>query len=143
MNRYFFVGVYALFIALGALFVVHVQANGQKVYFGNKSYNAQVADTPAEQTKGLGGQNGLAKNEAMLFVFPDADQRCFWMKDMRFPIDIMWVGERQRIVHIERNVSPNTYPETFCPDVPAKYVIETAANVSRDAQVGDKIYIQY
>jgi len=49
----------------------------------------------------------------MLFVFEEPKIRSFWMKDMSFPIDIIWVDEGLEIVGIEKRISPNTYPKTF------------------------------
>ncbi len=63
----------------------------------------------------------------MLFVFEGVAVQCFWMKDMHFSIDIIWLDAEKRVVHIEKDVSPETYPRTFCPSKPAKYVIELSA----------------
>ena len=46
------------------------------------------------------------------------------MKDMDFSIDIIWLDRDRRVVHIEKNVSPNTYPDVFRSNVAAKYVLE-------------------
>ena len=46
------------------------------------------------------------------------------MKDMYFPIDIIWIGENNTIVDITKNLSPRTYPKTFSPKTEAKYVLE-------------------
>ena len=61
----------------------------------------------------------------MLFVFDANDYHGIWMKDMRFPIDIIWIAEDKTIVEITRNVAPETYPTIFKPPRPVRYVIET------------------
>lgn len=50
-----------------------------------------VAATSASRERGLSGRAGLGENEGMLFLFPNAARHSFWMKDMRFPIDILWL----------------------------------------------------
>jgi uncharacterized membrane protein (UPF0127 family) len=70
----------------------------------------------------------------MLFVYDKNDQanHCFWMKDMRFAIDIVWLDSSKRIVDIARDVQPQTYPNNFCPGRPTAYVLEVRANTARD-----------
>lgn len=60
----------------------------------------------------------------MLFVFEKADYHSFWMKDMKFAIDIIWIDEDKKITDITHNATPGTYPEIFKPSLPAKYVLE-------------------
>lgn len=69
----------------------------------------------------------MAQDQGMLFVFNAPDTVCFWMKDMRFSLDIIWLDAQKEVVHIEKNVSPETFPKTYCPDKPAQYVIELNA----------------
>lgn len=73
----------------------------------------------------------------MLFIFPRAEKYGFWMKGMRFPLDIIWVSE-EKVVHIERNISP-TSRETFRPDVAADQVIEVNAGSADQLREGDRI----
>lgn len=71
----------------------------------------------------------------MLFVFDVPGKYGFWMKDMRFPIDMVWISQDGTVVHIEREVSPSTYfdfnpPKTFVNTPDAKYVLEMASGTS-------------
>ncbi len=91
------------------------------------SYSLEVAGTPLSQHVGLGGRVSMAQDQGMLFVFNAPDTVCFWMKDMRFSLDIIWLDAQKEVVHIEKNVSPETFPKTYCPDKPAQYVIELNA----------------
>lgn len=113
------------------------------VNIGGKNLLASVADTSSTRQKGLSGQYSLNDKTGMYFVFEEADTHAFWMKDMKFPIDIIWLNESLKIVHIAENVSPDTYPETLKPDEPAKYVLEVAAGyVSRNGvELGDTILV--
>jgi uncharacterized protein len=94
---------------------------------GKTPLRVAVADTEAEREKGLSWQKGLPDKSGMLFIFESSGYHGFWMKDMIFPIDIIWVDETFHIVDIEANVTPESYPKTFEPDVPARFAVETAA----------------
>jgi uncharacterized membrane protein (UPF0127 family) len=86
-----------------------------------------VADTPESRARGLGGRAGLAADEGMLFVFLADGKYAFWMKDMRFSLDILWLSSEGKVVSLVERVSPSTYPRDFVPDVPARYVLELPA----------------
>jgi uncharacterized membrane protein (UPF0127 family) len=86
----------------------------------------EPAQTPAEQAKGLSGRDSLADNQGMLFIFESPDQQCFWMKDMNFSIDMVFLDANKKVVRVDENVDPNSYPNTFCAYA-VKYVIEITA----------------
>lgn len=88
---------------------------------------ASIAKTLPERIQGLSGTKALPKDVVKLFMFNSAGQHSIWMKDMNYAIDILWVDEKGKIVHIEEKVSPDTYPESFTSDELAYYVIETRA----------------
>ncbi|HYH75462.1 MAG TPA: DUF192 domain-containing protein, partial [Candidatus Saccharimonadales bacterium] len=102
-----------------------VPAASYRLSFADRSYNLSVAVTGAEQERGLSGRDNLPGNQGMLFWYPDSQERCFWMKDMQFPLDIMWVSADKKVVKLAENVQPDTYPEAFC--AKAQYVIELNA----------------
>ena len=83
-----------------------------------------VAQTAQQLETGLGGRASLPLNEGMLFVFNTPAIQCFWMKDMHFPLDIIWLDASKYVVYILPDVSPDTYPQSFCPPSLAQYVIE-------------------
>lgn len=92
----------------------------------------KVADTDKTRELGLSHTASLGKKEGMLFVFPQVGVYSFWMKDMNFPIDIIWVDENLKIVDRSLFVSPSSYPKTFIPQSPVKYVLELPTGVSND-----------
>ena len=100
----------------------------------------EVARTPEEQTRGLSGRESLAENAGMLFVYERPSLPGFWMKEMNFPIDIIWIGSDKRIVDISENIAPETFPQLFHPRVPAQYVLEVNAGwaKSHNISVGDQ-----
>jgi len=91
------------------------------------SVHVTLARTPAEQERGLGGRDSLAPASGMLFVFPRDGKYAFWMKDMRFSIDILWLADDGRVIYIVPNLSPASYPESFTPPAPARFVLEVPA----------------
>jgi len=92
---------------------------------GSSSLQASVADTEVKREQGLSGTPYIPTGVVKLFVFDTAAPWAFWMKDMQYPIDIIWLDEHKTVVHIESALAPETYPRSFAPATPAKYVIET------------------
>ncbi len=103
------------------------------------SISVTIADTEASRELGLGGRTGLAPDEGMLFVFPVDDTYGFWMKDMLFPIDILWSAADGRIVYMQERVATSTYPAVFTPNIPAHTVLELPAGYAHahGIQAGD------
>ena len=101
--------------------------------------------TDSEQDRGLGGRNVLKDGEGMLFIFDHEARHAFWMKDMFFPIDIVWMSEDLRIVYIKKDARPESYPESFAPDQSAMYVLEIPAGFSEknNFKVGDRVIFTY
>jgi uncharacterized membrane protein (UPF0127 family) len=111
--------------------------DGQTIY-------VTIADTELKREQGLGGRAGLSPNEGMLFVFPTDGKYPFWMKDMRFAIDILWLSSDGTIIYVQGGVVPATYPQTFAPrEGLARYVLELPAGYVMDHNVhtGDNIEI--
>jgi len=97
--------ILALFFVVENLWILKkdfaiVDIKGYKIY-------AEVADSGPELARGLSGRAGLEQNHGMLFVMPADTAQIFWMKGMRFPIDILWV-DNNRIVGWEKNVEVPT-----------------------------------
>ncbi|MDP2648937.1 MAG: DUF192 domain-containing protein [bacterium] len=113
---------------------VTVQLKGQTV-------RVAIADTDSSRARGLGGRENLARDEGMLFVFPESGIYGFWMKDMNFAIDILWLSSDGRIVYMVQNVSPDTYPQDFTPEEEARYVLELPAGWASEynVEMGDHV----
>lgn len=109
------------------------------IQLNERTIRVSVADTPAERESGLSGRASLVAGEGMLFVFPEDGRYAFWMKDMHFAIDILWISREGVIVDLEENVSPETYPATFTPRTEARYVVELPAGYAQEhgVRVGD------
>jgi hypothetical protein len=115
-----------------------------KVILGRQSLVVNVARTSEERAQGLSGIESLPDNEGLLFVFDSPGKYSFWMKDMNFPIDIVWIDEGMKVVHIENNISPDTYPTNFISSRDASYVLEVNSGVVERAgvSVGDSVVIE-
>lgn len=86
----------------------------------------ELADTPQKHEKGLMFRERLADDRGMLFVFELEGPYSFWMKNVRFPLDIIWFDENRKAVFIARNLQPcetSIWP-SYTPDRNAKYVLE-------------------
>ncbi|TSC70325.1 MAG: hypothetical protein CEO12_428 [Parcubacteria group bacterium Gr01-1014_46] len=138
---------FMLFIVVGVTLIVYLSTVNYKsrAIVGGKTFSIDVADTTFTMSKGLSGRKSISKDEGMVFVFEKLDKHGFWMKDMLFPIDILWMDENFKIVHIEKSVSPETYPTIFSPDRLSLYVLEISAGQtdSLGVKVGDRVDFVY
>jgi uncharacterized membrane protein (UPF0127 family) len=89
--------------------------------------NVEVVDTAASRELGLSGRPSMNDDEGMLFVFDVPGRYGFWMKDMLFPIDMVWINGNGIVVSIERNVTPESYPKAYINQSDASYVLELGA----------------
>ncbi len=96
----------------------------------NQELAVEISDSYDARAVGLGGRPCLGANDAMLFSFENSGYFPFWMKDMKFPIDIIWLNSDRQVVTVQPNIQPSTYPQTFTNTQPAQYVLEMRANRS-------------
>jgi len=110
-----------------------------EVYCNENKFKAYIADNEIDREKGLSIFNKIKSNEAMLFVFDISLIYSFWMKDMKFPIDIVWLDQDGYIVDIKRDALVNTYPEAFEPKAESMYVLEFNAGITEkmNIKIGD------
>lgn len=131
------------FILLLSLVIIGQIKSEDKITIrtGNNYLAAETADTEEERERGLSGRESLDDNNVMLFVFERLARYGIWMKDMKFPIDIVWLDADKNIVDVMNEVSPDTYPEIFHPNSEAKYVIEMSAGNAKKLglQVGQSL----
>lgn len=100
-------------------------------------YTLEVADTEEKRMLGLGKRDTLCDDCGMLFVFEKPGKYGFWMKDMHFHIDILWV-KNGKIIYKKSNASPQE-TETFTPPEEADSVIEILPN--SEVRVGDRVQV--
>ncbi|MFA6601500.1 MAG: DUF192 domain-containing protein [Candidatus Paceibacterota bacterium] len=92
---------------------------------------AAVASTSEAEERGLSGQISMPSDSGMLFTFENPGSYGFWMKDMNFPLDLVWMSEDKSVVGITANLSPDTYPNVFLPPSDISYVLELNAGASQ------------
>jgi uncharacterized protein len=100
-----------------------------KIILSDKEISIDIADSPDKRMKGLSGRPDINDDQGMLFVFDKADRHVFWMKDMLFPIDIIWLKDG-KIVDIKHNASipvPGAELELYSPKTEADMVLELKA----------------
>jgi uncharacterized membrane protein (UPF0127 family) len=105
------------------------------VKVSGSTINTEIPKNDQDRAKGLGGRSCLGVDSGMLFVFDKPDKYDFWMKDMKFPIDMVWIDENKSVTKVDLNVSPSTYPKTFTSETPSKYVLELSANRAQQLSI--------
>lgn len=116
--------VLALMAVLWYLQPVQLAANQIRLTLGDTTITADVVDNEVTREQGLSGRSGLTDEEGMLFVFQDDGRPAFWMKDMLFAIDMIWLSSDKKVVYIAQNATPQSYPTSFYPDTNSRYVLE-------------------
>jgi len=112
------------------------------VHIGSHRFDAQIADTEKTRQQGLSGTESLSANQAMVFIFDTNHRWPIWMKDMNYPIDIVWLDESKKIVDFVEDVPPESYPEkSFYPKEDARYVVELKSGTVRKKaiRIGDQV----
>ncbi len=116
-----------------------------EVTLKTKTFTVEVADTDKKREKGLGERDALAADHGMYFPFGSAQYWIFWMKGMRFPIDIVWIRDGH-IVDIDHSVpvAKKEPLETYSPSEPADAVLELNAGVAAELELqnGDSASIR-
>lgn len=107
----------------------------EEIRVGNVPISIVISDTDEERSQGLSGKERLEEGEGMLFVFDNPAKYGFWMKDMNFAIDIIWISAEKRVIGIEKEVKPETFPEVFYPSEKVLYVLEVPHGFSDMAKI--------
>lgn len=113
------------------------------VTIGTARILVDVATTTAAVRRGLSGRLRLEENRGMLFIFPVADIYRFWMPDMHFPIDIIWIHDGE-VADISRNVSNDfdpANPRFYSPRTKSERVLEVNAGFAEKhgIEIGDPV----
>ena len=113
------------------------------VTIGRARVKAELADTVVKKTIGLMFRRSLRKNEGMLFVFDQETRHPFWMFGMRFPIDMVWIDNKKRVVDVTERAEPcwSLLCKVHRPKRKVKYVIEVNSGFVERNKIkkGDKV----
>lgn len=114
-----------------------------------KIFYVELADTPQERAQGLSGRPTLLSKHGMLFIYPEEDFHSIWTRQMRFPIDIIWINNNQIIDFQSQAPAPSlTTKESdlpiYKPSQKARYVLELPADTvnTNHLKVGSPVTIQ-
>ncbi|MGH7245793.1 MAG: DUF192 domain-containing protein [Candidatus Levyibacteriota bacterium] len=142
MKKYIFFALLFLFFIAGViLVVVHISKQIPSATIGNHTFSLFLAKTQEEREVGLARFSTITSNQGMLFFFNDYGKYGFWMKDMKFPIDILFI-DNNKIVTIAKNVpvqKNNINLPIYYPKKPVNRVLEIVAGTAKkdNMQEGD------
>lgn len=113
-----------------------------KIKIDNITLDVQIADTPDRMTEGLQFQQPLPYSQGMIFIFGEPQVVAMWMKDMQFPLDMIWFDSNGNVIHIEKDLPPcsdNTTCQVYDGErQDAKYVLEVTAGFVDKFNVTEK-----
>lgn len=130
-----------LFVICGLLFGISTISCSQdtvqkinQVCFGDKCVQVEVVRKEEELHRGLQFRKSLDPDRGMLFIFQKSGPYAFWMKDTLIPLDMVWMDDTRKVVHIEHNVPPCTADPCprYPPGQPALYVLEVNAGYTEE-----------
>ena len=113
------------------------------IFDGRKMVSVMVVQDEDERMRGLSGRESLPPDSGMLFIFPESDRYGFWMKDTKFPIDIIWINDAWLVVDVTKNATPASFPTIFKPTTPVRYVLEMPAGFSEGNDITVGSFIKY
>jgi len=112
------------------------------LYINDSKILVELADTDQKRALGLSGKDSLPENQGMLFIFSQPDYYSFWMKDMRFALDFIWINAHN-VVQINQNIKPVDFqpPESLRSNQPVDAVLEINAGMAQklNIKIGDKV----
>lgn len=135
-----FVALTLILVGFSAAYVLLPQLQPKTtVHLGDGVFTARIASKQEDRIKGLSDTDSLPVDEGLLMVYDDEGRWGIWMKDMHYPIDIVWLDVNKKVVHIVKNAPPDSYPQTYVPKENAKYILELNAGTvdNKAIQVGD------
>jgi hypothetical protein len=108
-----------------------------------RAFLAEVVITPEARARGLMFRTRLGEREGMVFLFDEPAIHPFWMKNTLIPLDILWLDDQGRVVHLERSVPPCR--QDPCPSVvplkPATWVLEVGAGRAAGVSPGERLLV--
>jgi len=114
-----------VFVGIIAFFSIPTPQQGAYVQINGVRVNIEIADNFEERAKGLMFRDRLPEDAGMLFVFESEGNYPFWMMNMKFNLDMIWIDSNGKVVHIAKDVPPCIVPcKTIDPNSNARYVLE-------------------
>ena len=121
----------------------------KKAYVGDNLVWVIIAQTPEERKQGLSGIKKLAKDKGMLFILADKQKPVFWMKNMNFALDVVWIANN-KVVDLTENIPtslagiPDSKIVRFQPKTAVDIVLELNAGwiEEKNVKIGDEFYCE-
>ncbi len=133
--------VFVVVFLLSIFFILFSNKNIKIVKIAGQDIKVELAIARGDQISGLSGRESMPVDTGMLFIFPTPSKHHFWMKDMKFNLDMIWIDEDLNVVYIKENASPFYFPESYGPEIDCKYVLELNAGFVKkyNLKIGDKV----
>ncbi len=137
----FLFGVVAVLFAIAFSLLLPLIFKTRTIFVGKRALQAEVVKSPNDMQKGLSERPSLKEDSGMLFMYEHSVIPAFWMKNMRFPLDFIWIGSNKTVVDITQNVLPNSFPQIFRPKSEVQYVLEVNAGwaETHGVKIGDPV----
>lgn len=115
----------------------------QKISINSMEFIVDISNDECKRSLGLSGRTSISDDGGMIFIFEDDASHGFWMKDMNFPLDILWLNKDGEIIWIENNIQPVTYPEIYGENVISRSVVEIKSGLvgEGNVKIGDRVII--
>ena len=127
MKKFLLLAIISLLLLTGCYHQVSQgNSGGSTVTLAGQTFQVELAQTGIERAQGLSGRESLCENCGMLFVFENPGIYPFWMNEMNFPLDIIWIKD-DKVVDIWANApvpQAGQAVSTYSPQVEANYVLE-------------------
>lgn len=135
-----FIIIFCLFI-LGFVLSRIIFQNTPILELDGERFHLKTALSESDRIKGLSGRPNLSSNSGLLFVFEKEHLPGIWMKDMNFPISIIWLDSNCMVTGFKALATPQSYPEVFMPEKPSRFVVEVNP-LQKVISVGTKLECQ-
>lgn len=133
-----------VFLLIAFVLFIYIIPKTPVAKINGHTFNLYLAQTSQEQSIGLAKFNKIEQNQAMLFLFDKSDNYSFWMKDMKFPIDIIFIQDNKVVdVFNKVPVSPNENLPIYTTKTKANKVLEINAGLAKNygIKIGSEVKI--
>lgn len=132
-----------IFLLIVLLLILASCSTGSRVIINKSVFEVELASTPESRALGLMYRESLEKNNGMLFIFDDENERGFWMKNTKIPLGMVFISKDKKVVNVITaqpclQDSCATYPSNG----PSQYVLEVNAGEAENIKVGDSVSIR-
>jgi len=146
MKKYLLIAVLVLLAGVLVIVVRNKKVAGSTVSINSETFQVMLANNEAERARGLSGREKLGADEGMLFLFDTASHNGFWMRDMKFPLDIIFILD-DKVVGIYENLPPakdeDPSPPVYGGEHVSNRVLEINAGLSKKYGIGVGDVVRY